>query len=212
MKFEKKFSLSEIIAALALIVSAIALWQSVLVRQDTETINKLEYRPEIVIRARLQQINDEIPAHIYLKNIGPVDAIQLEVQFHYHKYFPWVQRIGASAVGSEQKWTFERVYALKDTIVKFNEKLLEIMLPPVSEIEKHYRIVEIRLNSRREADLKEYILSSFYFYNQDGKWVGEKSNSLNSDFFMPILKAVSNRFRINLDALDNYDMLHEETN
>ena len=93
MKFDKKFGLSEIIAAVALILSGVAIWQSILARNDAKIINKQGFRPSISLKAQLHKISDKIPAHISLKNKGPVDAIQVEVQFHYHKYSPEKQEV-----------------------------------------------------------------------------------------------------------------------
>jgi hypothetical protein len=209
MKFEKKFGLSEIIATVALILSGVAIWQSILARNDARILNKLDFRPTLSLRAQLQNINDKIPAHINLKNKGPVDAIQVEVQFHYHRYFPDKKKAGASATGSDQQWTIDRLPSLKQVNIRINEPLLDSLLPAMSDIEKYYRILEIRLNYRREVDLKEYSESAFYFVSQEGKWVSERSSALNSEFYEPIKKAAISRFTVMSDMLNGSDNLHE---
>ena len=88
MKFERKFGLSEIISGLALILAAIAIWQSGIARDDVRTLNKLDLRPKLLLDAHLKRINESIPAHINIKNEGPVDAIQVQMQFYFLMTYP----------------------------------------------------------------------------------------------------------------------------
>ena len=120
-----------------------------------------------------KSIDNKIPAHINLKNKGPVDAIQVQIQFHFHRYLPRIQKIKASATGSEHQWTIDRLPPLKQANIKIKESSLNTLLPAIKDSQKYYRILEIRLIYRREVDLKKYSESAFYFVSQEGKWESE---------------------------------------
>ncbi len=209
MKIETKIGLLEIIALLALILSGISIWQSFIARNDAKILNKLDFRPTLSLRAQLEKINDKILAHINIRNKGPVDAIQLQVQFHFLRYLPNQQKVVASATGSDFQWTIDRLPSLKQANIEINESSLDTSLPTIMDSEKHYRILEIRLSYRREVDLKEYSESAFYFVSQEGKWVGETSNALDSEIYQPIKEAALSRFTVKSDMLDISDILHE---
>lgn len=210
IEFQRKFGLSEIIAGLALILSAVAIWQSSIARNDSRILNKLDFRPILALHAQLERINDKIPAHINIRNKGPVDAVQVRIQFYFHRYLPATREIKVSATGSDVRWAIERLPALKHVNIKIDERLLNNLLPVFSDGEKHYRILEIRLNYRRDADLREYSESAFYFVSQEGKWVGEDSSALNDEIYTPIKEAAFGHFvDPRLDMLDMSDTLHE---
>lgn len=209
MRFKKKFGLSEIIATFAVILSGIAIWQSRIARNDARILNKLDFRPSLSLRAQLHKINDKIPAHLNIYNKGPVDAIQVKIQFHFLMYVPEAKKVAASATGSGFQWTIDRLPPLKQANIKINEESLYTLLPVISDDEKHYRILEIRLTYRREVDLKRYSESAFYFVSQEGRWVIETSNVLNSEIYKPIKEAALSRFTVKSDMLDRGDILHE---
>lgn len=207
-QFEKKFGWAEIIAIIAFVVSGWAIWQSNLARNDARILNKLDFRPTIALRAQLKKINNKIPAHINIQNKGPVDAVQVQIQFHFLRYLPNKKKIGGTMTGTDFKWAIDRFPPLKQKNIKISESSLNTLLPTIDS-EKHYRILEIRLNYRREVDLKEYSESAFYFVSQEGKWVNETSSALNSEIYTPIKEAAISRFKVKLDMLDHSDTLHE---
>ena len=210
IKFEYKIGISDVIAAIALMLSGIAIWQSVLARNDAKVFNKFDLRPSLELKAQLQNINDKIPAHIAIVNNGPVDAVQLVIQFHYHKYNPEKKQIRISTGEStQQRWTIDRFPPLNSKYINIDASSLDNLLPSLLENEKYYRILEIRLTYRRDVDLKQYSESAFYFVNQDGKWVSEQSNSLDSDFYTPIKQAAIRRFDMNLPVVHFSDTLHK---
>ena len=213
IQFEKKFGWPELIALGAIILSGLAIWQSHLARQDARILNKLDFRPTLALRAHLRKTGS-IPAHINIKNTGPVDAIQVQVQFHFLRYFPDQNNIRAAMTmtGSDLQWTIERLPPLKSVDIKFNETLLSSYLPAIN-FEQHHRILEILLIYRREVDLKEYNESAFYFMSQEGLWVTENNTALDSELYKPIKEAVFSRFNIQSDLLDRLsDTLHSWEN
>jgi len=208
MKFEKKFGVSEIIALVALAFSGVAIWQSHLTRNDTKILNKLNFRPTLALQAKLKKTNNTIPAHLNLINKGPIDAVQVQVQFYFHKYSEEQQKVVISGWDSGQQWTLDRLPSLKQVNIGVNELSLKGMLPALSDHEKYCRILEIRLNYRREVDLKKYSERAFYFVNPDGEWVSERDSTLNSDFYKEIKEAVFGSFTVNSDQIDFSDTLH----
>jgi hypothetical protein len=209
MKFEKKMGFSEIFAFFALLLSVVAILQSHKAKNDLRILNKIDFRPKIALRARLEKISNQIPAHINIINRGPVDAIQVQIQFYFHKYFPKQQKVRASATGSDLQWIIDKLTPLKPKNILINESSLNDLLPAFSDNEKHYRILEIRLNYRREVGLKEYSESAFYFVSPEGKWVSEASSALNSEIYKPIKEAAFSRFTVKSDMLNHSDILHE---
>ena len=208
MKFEKKISFSKIFIFFALLLSVVAIWQSYKVMNDLRMLNKIDFRPKIALQARLKKISDKIPAHINIINRGPVDAIQVQVRFYFHKYFPKLQKVHASATGSDLQWTIDKLAPLKPENIEINESSLNDLLPAISNNEKHYHILEIRLNYRHEVGLKEYSESAFYFVSPEGKWVNETSSALNSEIYKPIKEAAFSRFTARSDMLFRSDILH----
>ncbi len=211
-KFERKIGWPEIIAVFAIGISVYATYQSYLARMDTRILNKVDFIPTLSLRAQLRKI-DKIPAHINIKNKGPVDAIQVQIQFHFHQYLPSKKKIGVTMTETDLQWTIDRLPPLKQVDIKFNEVSLFTVLPAVNTREDHYRILEIRLIYRREVDLKEYDESAFYFVNQEGIWIGEHNNSLDPEIYGPIKEAAFSRFNIESDRLDiSSDTLHSLSN
>ncbi len=154
------------------------------------------------------KINDKIPAHINIQNKGPVDAVQVQIQFYFLRYFPTKKKVRAIATGADLQWAIDRLPSLKTATIKLNESSLNTLLPAIN-FEKHHRILEILLTYRREVDLKKYSESAFYFVSQEGKWVSEISNALDSETYTPIKEAAFSRFKVKSNMLDHSDTLHE---
>lgn len=208
IKLEKKFGWSELIAIIAVMVSGIAIYQSHLARKDVEKINKLDFRPTLALRAQLYHLK-RIPPHIAITNNGPVDAVQLRARFYVLRYFPKKKKIGAVATGSNLQWTISRLSPTKTATIKIKESQLSSLLPVFEN--KENRVLEMRLTYRRDVDLKQYSVSAFYFMNQEGKWVNERSSSLDAKIYNPIKEAAFNRFVIRPDFKIGEDTLHEVT-
>ena len=200
--FEKKFGWSELIALLAIILSGLAIWQSYSALNNARILNKLDFRPTLSLRAQLYEINNKIPAHISIKNTGPIDAVQLQIQFYFLKYLPTKKQVGIAATGSDLQWTLDRLPPLKQVNIKINRIALTDMLPSIRSEEEDYRILEIRLTYRREVDLKKYSESAFYFVNQEGRFVSENDNSLDPEIYTSIKDAAFKRFNIDKTSLD----------
>ncbi len=197
---------SLIIAALGALAACGAIWQSSLARNDTRILNKLDLRPILSIRSRLQE-NTNFPTHILIQNNGPVDAIQLQVSISILKYFPKIEKVRLVMTSSDLQWTIDKLPPLKKHAIKVNLGVIDSMLPAFEH--KEYRILEIRLLYRREVDAREYSESSFYFVSPEGKWVSERSSALDSKVYEPIKKAAFQRFSAQLDMIDISDPLHD---
>jgi len=210
--FENKFGWAEAIALGALIISGCAMHHSRVALDNATIINRLNFRPKLSLQTRFQSSNN-IPAYIAIKNTGPVDAIQLQIQFHFLRYFSKTNMINASATGSDLQWTIDKLPPLKSKIITLDDIFLQNLLPVVTDSEKHHRILEIRLIYRRDAGLKEYTESAFYFTNQNGNFVAEDNSSLDPAIYNPIKKAAFKRFNIDTASLNlSSDILHDLSN
>ena len=207
--FKKEIGWSELIALAAVILSSYAIWQSHIAFKNAKILNKLDFRPTLCLRTQLYEINNKIPAHINIKNTGPVDAVQFQIQLYFLRYLPTKKKVGIAATGSDLQWTHDRLPPLKEINININRISLANMLPSIRSDEEQYRILEIRLTYRREVDLKEYSESAFYFTNPKGRFVNENDNSLDSEIYTAIKEAAFKRFNIDKTSLDfSSDKLH----
>lgn len=52
------------------------------------------------------------------------------------------------------------------------------------------KVMSVRINYRRESDLKNQSLHSFYYFGREERWVAESDNSLKPESYNPIKEAV----------------------
>jgi len=185
-KFWVPIAISGIFSVLALVVSIYSSYISKQAREDARAVSKLDIHPIIELSTDFQGLGGKQPYFI-VKNTGPIDAEQLEVQLVSHRYIPQKDYIGISTLGTEGLYRVPRLEPGSGRAFEFPKLWLEVN----ARIQKpaHHNAMEIRLKYRRPVDLAIYEASAFYFINPEGRWVTENDNSLTHEVYEPIKSA-----------------------
>ena len=175
------------LSLVALLVSIYSVYLSKQTYKDARAVTKLDVHPIVELSTYFQSIAGR-PPHFIVKNNGPIEAQQLEIQLISHRYIPQKGGIGLSTFGTEERYRVPKLEPFSSQLFKFPELWLEvnarIQKPP------HHNIMEIRLKYRRPVDLAVYEASAFYFINPSGCWVTENDQSLQPEVYEPIKYAV----------------------
>ena len=185
-KFWLPIGISAALSIAALIVSIYSAHLSKQAREDARSVSKLDIHPILELSTDFQGIGGKQPYFI-VKNSGPIQVEQLEVQLVSHRYIRQKGGIGISTFGTEELYRVPRLEPWSGRLFKFPELWLEVN----ARIQKplHHNVMEIRLKYRRPVDLSTYEATAFYFVNTEGRWVGENDNSLPPDIYEPIKSA-----------------------
>jgi hypothetical protein len=70
------------------------------------------------------------------------------------------------------------------------------------------KVMSVRINYRRESDLKNQSVCSFFYFSREEKWVAENDNSLKPEIYNPIKGAVLKRSNVKFDYIIDIDPLH----
>ena len=158
-------------------------------REDTRKIAGLNLLPKLELNSSLNPEENQARGFI-IRNLGPVKALQIEVNLIAHRY----EIKDGKARVSSLFGTGEQLFRVKE-INPFEERIFivsDFFLDVNARIQKpeHNNILEIRISYRRPSDMKKRTDSAYYFVNPDGKWVAENNGSLTPDIYEPIKKAV----------------------
>ena len=192
--FEKKFGWSEVIALVALLFSIGASLLSWKAHNETRFLNELNFRPTISFRTEFDEFSSKSP-HFTITNVGPVDAIKLQVQVTVLKYIPKLKKIMMASPISNPDWFIRRLSPLKPETIEFNNLVFDSVLPEVNESPTN-RVLEVQITYHRDVDLKKYAEYFFYFKTLKGKWVDENDSALEPIIYNPIKNAVHQRHNI----------------
>jgi len=121
--------------------------------------------------------------------MGPVDAIQLEVQLFALIFSPGRQKIRTIVTGSTEEKRIEKLSTWNRVSVSLPDHWLNVQARTAKPMENN--VMEIRLIYRREADLRQFVERAFYFVNPEGQWVSENDGSLSKEVYSPIIKAAN---------------------
>ncbi len=169
----------------------------------TKRLEKLDFRPIIFLDARFKQIG-ETPPHFIVTNVGPIEARQIKIKMFSHRYFTQTNNINISGTFSENDCYIKSLLPQETKGFKFRKGWLDTNAR-LAQLPQH-NIMEIKITYRRPQDLKEYDESAFYFVNQDGLWVPEKSSSLNTEFYKKLKEILFKRMS------DENNMIYQEHN
>lgn len=203
-KFWIPIAISAILSFTALGVSIYSAYISKQARKDARAVARLDIHPAIELWSNFQSIGGR-PAHFIVKNGGPIEVDQLEVQLVSHRYIPEKGAIGVSVFGSEERYRVPKLAPWSGRVFEFPELWLDvnarIQKPP------HHNVIEIRLKYRRPVDLAVYEACAFYFVSPDGRWVSENDQSLTPHVYEPIKAAAFRASEKELRYL-GHDNLH----
>jgi len=202
---------SKWLSVLALAVAAWSASTAHLARDQSQTLAKLDFRPDVRINTWFREIAG-FPLHVALTNRGPVDAIQVSLTMHSLIYSPSAGKMVAARRSSENNAFFQIIAPRGTKVVNFQKGWLETNARLAAPT--HHNVLEIRLQYRRAQDLEAYDVSAFYFVNPDGRWVSESSTSLRDPIYQALKEAakgyrrtIPRRFLLPL--YEDGDFLHE---
>lgn len=175
------------------------------VRNDNRRVEKLDLEPEIYFSATLKENKDaNIPPHFVIGNIGPVEAVQVEIQFITHYYNGVSGTIGVSGMSSEEHWSIDELFPLDYSAHVVSKFFLDTNARLYEPIE--HNIIEARILYRRNPDRKLFVKRAFYFISPEGIWVPENSSALKSDIYSKMKQELLETYG---EIPKTHDILHD---
>jgi hypothetical protein len=162
-----------------------------------------DLKPTIELNTEFSSIKDT-PPYITVKNRGPVDALQMVIEFTSLRYIDPMRKIAIMSTGSDWRWEISKLEPLDRKAFKLPPSLLGVntrMQDPL-----YYNVLEVSIEYLRDPDRKQFKESAFYFINSEGRWVTENDSSINTDKYKKIKQAALNRLRIEMSPFS--DKLH----
>ena len=153
--------------------------------EDTRSIEKLDLEPEISLDMEFRRIKDRQP-HLLISNYGPIDAIQLTIQFHFLRYDSVSENIRLYMSATGRPWTLAKLEAMESKFFTLPPELLETSRLPEPA---NYHVMEACITFRREPDRKFFGGRAFYFINPEGRWVSERDQTINWEPYEAIIEA-----------------------
>jgi len=142
-------------------------------------LSKLDFRPLIQLNTLFNPVG-KVPPHLTVRNIGPIEAVQVNIQMYSHRFLQ-TGKLGVTLRESTNDIFIEKLSPQKGKAFEFNNSWLNTNARLAIPVQNN--VMEIRIIYRRPQDLKEYDESAFYFVNPNGVWVPETESSLNTDFY-----------------------------
>lgn len=160
-------------------------------RDDYRSVEKLNLAPEILFRANFGT-HEKIPAHIFIKNIGPIEAIHITARLLELRYIPNPNPRLAAITGSKDIFNIPNLAPGKHHTFQIPEnwnykhfhKLREGADIPI----EHF-IIEAYISYQREPDRKFFNFRAFYFFDKDGNIIPER-NIINREEYKDILEYI----------------------
>lgn len=173
------------------------------VREDNRKIERLDLKPEIRFNTEFCRINDISP-HFTIINLGPIDAIQIVVEFMAHHYDLSGDRF-ISIGGTEELTKIVNLPPMQFRSFEISEHFLNVNSRLHEPLQNN--IIEARISYRKDPGRELFIKRAFYFINSEGRWVTEIDNSLESEEYLKIKEKILQKF-IDFDYYRG-DVLHD---
>ena len=173
------------------------------VREDNRKIERLDLKPEIRFNIEFRRIND-IPPHFTIINLGPIDAVQMTVEFMVHYYDLSGDRF-ISTGGTEGLTKIVNLPPMQSRSFEISEHFLNVNSRLHEPLQNN--IIEARISYRKDPDRELFVKRALYFINPEGRWVTEINNSLESEEYLKIKEKILNKF-IDFDFYYG-DILHD---
>lgn len=169
----------------------------------TRQVERLDLRPQIKFGAEFNQIKD-IPAHFFIKNSGPVEAVQVQVEFFIHRYSEKERKIKLRLSGSD--WLYD-LPELKPQERK-SYPLPQDLLSNVALIGSfNVNALEARITYLRNPDRKVFSERAFYLLNPNGFLVSLSDKSISGETYGNIKKAILSNNVPEVELMGGYDQL-----
>lgn len=187
------------------ILSIIALYISIQGQRQARLVERLDLKPILELNTEFRYIKNS-PPYVTIKNVGPVEALQMVIQLTSLRYSDLSKSIKMALTDSRWRWEIPELTPLKTCYIKLPNSLL---YDGSIKIEKplKYNVFKLSIKYRRNPDRKQFEECAFYFVNPEGEWTGENSTSINNDEYKEIKEAVFKKMSLDVPFLGN-DRLH----
>jgi hypothetical protein len=144
---------------------------------DARAIARLDLEPEIRVYATLYPIKTptgEIPPNILIKNVGPVEAVQVKLSLINIRRKGNTSGMGAMLNGDDE-WSIDSLGPGRSTSIDASQALrgvVAIGLPHQNAL---------RAEWRRDPDRKLFHGYLIFLLSPDGRWVGDNDTSVASE-------------------------------
>ncbi len=139
-------------------------------RKDYRMVEKLNLVPKILFRANFGT-HEKIPAHIFIKNIGPIEAIHITVRLLELRYIPNPKPRLAAITGTDDIFNIPNLIPEKPHSFKIPEKWNYNYFHTLSKeanIPIEHFIIEAFISYRKEPDRTQFNFRAFYFFDNNG--------------------------------------------
>jgi hypothetical protein len=194
-----------IISIISLTVAGYSAVVATGVRRDNRAIAALDLRPQLKLRTFLGA-HKKIPRHFTIDNIGPLEAVQIEVQLLSHFYDRKKDRM-ISGWGSENLYRIGSLTPPHVVQIPFNDHFLDVNARLHKPLQDN--VIEIRISYRHPTDMQLFRESAFCFVNPEGQWVAENISSVSNEAYGKLKEALFARFgNIDPGSINGPDQLH----
>lgn len=181
-------------------------------RDDYRLVEKLDLAPEILFRANFGT-HEKIPANIFIKNIGPIEAINVTVRLLELRYIPNPNPRLMAVTGSKDIFNVPNLSPRKHHNFKIPENWNYKYFHKVQEMRgipiEHF-IIEAFISYQKEPTRELFNFRTFYFFEKDGNIISEKviiNNEEYKDMLDYIYKTKIDKNLID-DSYMQTDILH----
>ena len=176
-------------------------------REDYREVEKLNLAPKILFRANFGT-HEKIPAHIFIKNIGPIEAIHITVRLLELRYIPNPKPRLAAITGTEDIFNIPNLTPEKHHSFKIPEHLNYNYfneLSRLSNIPIEHFIIEAYISYRKEPDRKPFSFRTFYFFDKNGNIIPER-NIIDREEYKDILEYIY-KTKIDKNLIEDLDIM-----
>jgi len=158
----------------------------------TKRIKHLHVEPEVVFRANFKSSPGR-PPYIKLTNLGPIKAVQVEIQFYELRYYPDAKKIRLAVFGSDTHWKIQELDVNESEYFEIPHSWIDgkyyLELAALEKKKVEDFVMEAYITYRRESDLKIYKKRSFYFFDSQGNILTE-NNITDKENYKQVLNSV----------------------
>lgn len=159
-----------------IIISLFALGYAMKANDTSRIIATLDLAPKIQFRLNFK--TQKTTPYIFIKNIGPIEAIHITVELLELRYIPNPKDRLAALSGSEDKFNIPNLAPGKSYRLKIPEKWNHNHFHKLSKwanLPIEHFIIEAFISYRKEPDRKSFKFRVFYFFDKNGKIISESN-------------------------------------
>ena len=181
-------------------------------RDDFRLVEKLDLAPKILFQANFGT-HDKIPAHLFIKNTGPIEAINVTVRLLELRYIPNPNPRLAAMADSADIFNVPNLSPGKHHIFNlpnhWNYKYFYEVRKRTSIPIDHF-IIEAFISYSKDPERKLFNFRSFYFFDKDGNIISETSIKSKEEYKEMLEYIYKTKIDKNLidDSYMQTDILH----